>query len=83
MKAFYIVGSKTFLTRNRVGDDETMHMHVLRFYMKRISVTTFDRHKLGLGIYSMQGYKRRNKESKNAIRRFNNHSGNLVASNLR
>ena len=83
VKEFYIVGSKTFLTRTSVGDDETMYMHVLRFYMNRIAVTTFNRHKLGLGIYSMQGYERRNKESKNAIRRFNNHCGNLVASNLR
>ena len=83
VKLFYIVGSKTFLTRNKVGDDETMYMHVLRFYMDKISMTTFEHHKLGIGVFSMQGYERRNKESKNAIRRFNNNSGNLVAANLR
>ena len=79
---FYIVGSNTFLIRNRVGDDETMYIHVLHFDMNRFTVTTFERYRLGLGVCSMHGYKRWNKESKNEIRRFNKNSDNLVAASL-
>ena len=32
---------------------------------------------------NMQGYERRNKESKNIVRRFSNHRGNLVIPNLK
>ena len=60
-----------------------MYMHVLRFYLIQIAVRTFEEHRLGIGVFSMQGYERRNKESKNAVKRFNNNAGNLVGANLK
>ena len=44
---------------------------------------TFKQHTLGLGIFSMQGFERRNKESKNVFRHFNNRKENVVIPNLK
>lgn len=83
LKKLYHCGAKTFLTKTRTGDQKTFYMHVLRYYIPRISHKTFLEHNLGVGVYTMQGYERRNKESKNTLKRFNNKKGNLVVPNLR
>ena len=83
LKMFYACGAKTFLTKTTTGDTETFYMHALRFYMLPIAQQTFREHELGLGVFTMQGYERRNKESKNTLKRFNNNKGNLVVPNLR
>jgi len=38
--------------------------------MPNIVETTYSRHKLGVGIFSMQAFERRNKESKNLFLKF-------------
>ena len=83
VKAFYSCGSNTFLTKDDTGDLENFYCHVLRFYMPQHARTTWERHKLGLGIFTMQGFERRNKESKNCFRRFTNKKGNFLVSTLR
>ena len=84
VRKFYSVGGKSFLTKcGSTGDDETFYMHVLRYYIIMIARKIFRKHTLGVGIYTMQGYERRNKESKNTLRRFNNNKGNIVATNLK
>lgn len=85
LKRFYDVGRRSFLTKRveRPGDDETFYMHVLRFYLPKIARITFDEHDLGLGIFTMQGFERRNKESKNTLNRFSNTKGNVLCANLR
>ena len=66
VRKFYSVGGKSFLTkRGSTGDDETFYMHVLRYYIIMIARKIFRKHTLGVGIYTMQGYERRNKELKN------------------
>ena len=47
-----------------------------------IAKITFERHRLGVGIFTMQGYERRNKESKKTFKRFNNHKGNILVENI-
>ena len=85
LKRFYEVGEKTFLTKNpsNPGDDETFYLHCLRFYLPQIAKDTAQKFSLGLGVYTMQGFERRNKESKYTLRRFTNTKGNIVAPNLR
>ena len=75
----YKVGGRSFLTKdnNDIEGDETFYMHCLNFYMPMIAEVTLDRHKMGLGIFTMQGFERRNKESKNTLRRFCNMRGNF------
>jgi hypothetical protein len=84
VKNFYDIGSKSFLTSNHndIGNEESFYFHTLRYYIPRIARITFDRHKLGVGIFTMQGFERRNKESKNCMKRFNNYKANMTIGNL-
>ena len=83
VKEFFDIGGRSFLTKVSVGNDETFYMHTLRFYLPRIADQTLNEFGLGLGVFTMQGFKRRNKESKNTLLRFSNGKGNIVAPNLR
>ena len=83
LKHFYAVGRSTFLFDKEAGDAETFYCHTVRFYMLRIAKITWEKHRLGLGIYTMQGFERRNKESKNTFRRFTNKKGNTLVQNLK
>ena len=55
VKEFYNIGKRSFLTKvkSKVGGDETFYLHCLRYYMPRIAKDTLEKHKLGLGIYTM------------------------------
>ena len=44
------------------GSNENFYTHALIRYLVPIMQTTFDTYNMGLGIYSMQGVERRNKE---------------------
>ena len=81
---FYDAGSRTFLTKaENVGNQETFYLHTLRYYMPVIAETTFKRHQTGVGIFSMQGFERRNKESKSSMNKHSNGTGNILISNMR
>ena len=85
LKNFYEVGSRTFLSTDGTtnGSQETFYCHVLRYYVPKIVRTTFNRHRLGIGIFTMQGFERRNKESKNCMKRFSNNKGNVIMNNMK
>ena len=85
LKFFYKAGASTFLSKSGIqkdGNEETFYSHALRFYMIDIAILTFEKHKVGVGIFNMQGFERRNKESKNTMRRFCNNRGNTLPNNL-
>ena len=85
VKKFYEIGKRSFLTKvkSKVGGDETFYLHCLRFYMPMIAKDTLEKHGIGLGIFTMQGFERRNKESKNTLKRFCNGKGDILSPNLR
>ena len=83
VKELYTVGAKTTLTNNNTGDCETIYYHVARYYIPKIARELFEKYGVGVGIFSMQGFERRNKESKNTLKRFCNHRGNIVVPNLK
>ena len=64
VKQFYKVGAKSFLTKDKgnPGGNETFYMHTLRFYLPKLATFTLENDSYGLGIFTMQGYERRNKE---------------------
>ena len=64
VKDFYKVGATSFLSTKYVGDEENFYSHTLRFYIPQFAKITFERHGMGLGIFTMQGFEHRNKESK-------------------
>ena len=85
LKKFYAAGKHTFLTKNAAtpGDDEKFYLHCLRFYLPRIAQKIYNENHLGLGIFTMQGFERRNKESKNVFKRFRNERENVLVSNMK
>jgi len=50
---FYKFGSQSFLTVKIVGDAKTFCMHCLWFYMPHIVDITWERYKVGVGIFTM------------------------------
>ena len=83
VELFYEAGKGTYFRKEA---DESFYMHCLRFYMPKIAEITLERHKLGVGIFTMQGFERRNKESKNTIKRFSTSqrkSKSLMNNNLK
>ena len=85
LKLFYRIGRRTFLSipGTTSGTSETFYMHALRFYIPRIVTETFERHHTGVGVFTMQGFERRNKESKNCMKRFSNNKGNTMVNNMK
>ena len=77
IEKFYNIGRLTFLTDKDEGDHETFYVHCLRFYIVPHAKITFDRHGVGIGIFTMQGFEHRNKESKHIYNCHNNNSGNM------
>ena len=82
-KELYAAGSRTTLTKNNEGDRETSYFHVARYYVPKIAKETYENYGIGIGVFTMQGYERRNKESKNTLRRFSNKKGDIVTPNLK
>ena len=83
VKLFYECGKLSFLSEKEVGDKETSYMHTVRYYLPRFAKITWERHELGLGIFTMQGFERRNKESKNTLKRFTNFRSNTLVNNVK
>ena len=65
---FYDVRRTSFMKDKHVSDHETYYLYYLRFYIPKISRHTCKTHECGIGIYSMQEFERKNKESKNCIK---------------
>ena len=78
VKKFYEVGARTFLSKKYVGDQEHLYSHVLRFYMPQFANITFSRHGMGVGIFTMQEFEHRNKESKFVFKNHTNQKGNIA-----
>ena len=75
VKLLYEYGSRSFLTKTTVGDQETFYTHTLWYYMPHLARETYCKHGIGLGVFTMQGFEHRNKERKNTLRRFSNRRG--------
>ena len=85
VEEFYDYGANTFLmsANGEVGYYETSYMHILRFNLAELAKITYDRHKLGIGVFTLQGYERRNRESKFIYDRHCNNRGNLCYSTMK
>ena len=70
------------MTNAIVGDGETFYIHNLSFYMPSIIEDTYKKHKLGPGVWSMEGFEYKNAQSKQAVYTHSNCKGNLPAQSL-
>jgi hypothetical protein len=81
LKLFIKSGRYSFLL-----NDEPFYFHCMRYYLPTIARQTFHSFQLGLGIFNMQGFERRNKESKTLLHRACNNkrsSKAMLRNNLR
>lgn len=81
-KEFYDAGMKSFMTTSTMGDSETFYVHNIVFYMPSIIQDTYEKHKLGPGVWSMEGFEYKNAQSKRAVYTHSNRKGNLPAQSL-
>jgi hypothetical protein len=84
VKQFYLYGKDSFLTNRygTIGGAESTYMHILRFNIATFARQCYRDHKLGIGIFSVQGFKRRNKESKFFYEHHTNCKGNIPQQTL-
>ena len=70
VRKLYDHGSRTFFSSPASTDEkeETLYTNTLSFYMPDIVSATFQNHGSGVGIFTIQSFERRNKESKNCLR---------------
>ena len=58
-KEFYKVGGTTFISRgNVIGSEKNVILSCFTFYLPKIAKIIYEKHKLGLGIFLMQGFER-------------------------
>ena len=77
IQAFYVHAENTFMTKVYKGGKETFYMHAIRHYKPIHAQDTWDTYKLGMGIFTMEGFERRNLESKKVVRNHTNKKGNM------
>ena len=77
VKLFYDYGRDNFLWETSVGDQETFYIHILRWEFPRILEKYYEQHKIGLGVFSMEGFEAKNSKSKTAIRQRSKCKGNV------
>ena len=83
-KELYTLGKNTFLSNGvDIGSKEMFYLHCLVYYIPVFAADVLEQHGLGVGIFNMQGFERRNKESKNTLKRFSNQKGNVCKNNLK
>ena len=84
VKLFCKHGASNFLTSGlEEGDAETFYCHTLRFYLPRQAEWLCKKYKVGLGVFSMQGFEHRNKQSKRCYATKSNGKGNPSTQSLR
>ena len=49
----------------------------------KLAQITYTRHKVSIGVFTLQGYERRNKESKNVFVKHSNSKGNLCCHTIK
>ena len=78
-----ILTKKPVSSDGNIGNVETFYSHTFRFYLPQIADEILENNNLGVGILTMKGFERRNKESKNTLWRFSNGLENIVIGNLK
>jgi len=81
--AFHKHGSTTFMKGDQLGDKETFCLHVVRNCLPEIAKNVLEKCQFGLGVFTMQGFEHRNKQSKRALKLKTNSTGNTVLQSMK
>ena len=79
---FQKAAGDTIYTATSVGDSKTFYAHVLFCYYPYLVDKVWEKHKLGIGIFNLQGMERRNKESKTAAKKYYNNKHNVYSQTM-
>ena len=83
-KIFYEAGKKSFLSNDtNIGGKEMSYMHILRYITGPLAKLTYERHGVGIGVFTLKGYERRNTELKYIFVRHTNKLCNFLIQILR
>ena len=77
VKIVYKIGHDTFITKLQKGDSETFYLHTLYRYIPWILEETYRKHRLGVGVFSMEPYEYKNYTSKRVVLHRTNRKGNI------
>ena len=80
---FYKCGGTAFMKGDQLGDKETFYLHVVRNYLPQIAKNVFEKCQFGLGVFTMQGFEHRNKQSKRTFKLKTNSTGNTVLQSMK
>jgi len=84
MIELYRCGAKTFFKKNgTVGPGETVYFHMLLCQVPYWARKTYARHGVGIGVFTLQGMERRNKETKHEFKKHTNCKGNLCKQTMK
>ena len=76
MNTFYYHGSFCIFTNTVKGDGETFYCHIAKHWIPNMARWTLDNLGCGVGIWTMQGFEHRNKQSKFVYAHKTNGKGN-------
>ena len=65
------------------GDRETFHLHTLKNYIPHFLKLTYERHQVGVAIFSMEAFEYKNFTSKRVVLHRTNRKGNICMQSLR
>lgn len=74
---------KTFMTEISPGNKKTFYLHVLICYIPKIAKITYNKHKLGVGVFTMAGFEILNFKSKQIVWNQSNHKDNINTQTLK
>ena len=80
---FYYHGSFTIFTNTTLGDGETFYCHISKHWVPRLAKWTVNNLGCGIGLWTMQGFEHRNKQSKYLHARKTNGKGNCCVQVLK
>ena len=82
-KLLFTNGFLLFMERSGSGEGESFYLHVLRHYMPKHMQTTYSRHRMGVAVFSMEGFEYKNYTSKHVMQSRNNGRGIQAKQSLR
>jgi hypothetical protein len=77
MSKFYEYGIDTIFTDMVHGNSETFYCHCAKYYVLRLVHIILDELNYGVGIWTIQGFEHRNKQSKYIYENKTNDKGNF------
>ena len=71
------------MIKSNQGDCETFYLYSLRWYFPEIMKLTYQRHGVGIGVYTLEGFEYKNYTSKWVVQTRTNGKDNITMQSLK